>query len=98
MPTVTLKLRVRPRPDVLNRIVSTCRQRRVEIIALSYTGRELSLSVSGDEERTRRIERRLAALVDVLEVTRAGGPQSAKRSGSSSSSRMVVRNSAASAP
>jgi hypothetical protein len=68
MPTTTLTLEVQPGTDVLQRIVCVCGRRNVDIVALSYLGGQITLTVGGDPWHTRRLGRWLSALVNVLSV------------------------------
>jgi acetolactate synthase regulatory subunit len=68
MPTTSLKLKVQPGSDVLDRVVTVCRRRGLEILILSYADDEIKLTVHGEHERARRLGRWLDALIDVLDV------------------------------
>lgn len=68
MPTIALSLQVQPSTDVLQRIVSICRKRKAEIIALTYADETVELSLCGERRAIRQIELWLAALVDVHQV------------------------------
>ncbi len=70
MPTTSLTLQVQPDTDVLHRVVCTCRRRNLQIVALSYTQRQLALTVAGADFHLRGIDHWLAALVNVFEVQR----------------------------
>jgi hypothetical protein len=70
MPIANLTLEVQPDSDALHRIVCTCHRRNLRIVALSYAGGGLTLTVVGDEWHTRGIERWLATLVNVFDVQR----------------------------
>jgi acetolactate synthase regulatory subunit len=79
MSTAQLDLRVHRGTDVLHRVVSICRRRQVEILALGYSGDRIRLVVQGDAARVRHLEPCLAALVDVRAVGVAGGARGALR-------------------
>jgi acetolactate synthase small subunit len=68
MPTANLSLYVQARTDGLHRVVTVCRRRNVEILALTYSDSQISLEISGDDRQVRQIDRWLAALVDVFDV------------------------------
>jgi hypothetical protein len=69
MPTTDLILRVQPGTDVLHRVVSVCRRRNLQILALSYAEQQITLTVVGDQRQTCGIVRWLSALLHVFEVS-----------------------------
>jgi hypothetical protein len=72
MPTTSLTLRVQPGSDGLHRVVSTCRRRSLEIVAMSYLDQQITLTVAGNDWHAGRIDRWLSALVDVFDVQHHG--------------------------
>jgi acetolactate synthase regulatory subunit len=70
MPTTNLTLHVRPESDALQRVVTLCRRRRLEICALHYRSGELALTIRGEHARARLAAEWLGGLVDVLGVVR----------------------------
>lgn len=68
MPTRHLKLSVRPRSDVLQRVVGVCHRRRVEIVRLNYGLDEITLTFESCSPRSDGVQRWIGALVDVLDV------------------------------
>jgi hypothetical protein len=68
MPTTNLYVHVRPDSDALQRIVTVCGRRYLEILAMTYDGREIRLTVRHEARRRRHIGHWLSALVDVLDV------------------------------
>lgn len=68
MSTTTLSLYVHAGTDALHRVVSVCRRRNLEILALTYADDQIALTIRGDNRQVRQIDRWLAALVDVFEV------------------------------
>ncbi len=77
MPNTNLTLDVQARTDALHRVVSVCRRRNVEILALTYSGNRISLEISGNQRQIRQIDRWLAALVDVFDVESCDAPAAA---------------------
>jgi acetolactate synthase regulatory subunit len=68
MPTTNLSVQVRPESDALHRVVALCGRRYLEIIAMSFGGGEIHLTVRHERARSRHVTQWLAALVDVLDV------------------------------
>jgi acetolactate synthase small subunit len=68
MPNSNLSLYVQAGTDALHRVVTVCRRRNVEILELTYSDNQITLTISGDHRQMRQIDRWLAALVDVFEV------------------------------
>jgi acetolactate synthase regulatory subunit len=68
MPTVRLTLRLHPESDAVHRVISVCRRRRLQVIALDYAGDEMTITLTGEAGRTQRIGCWLDGLIDVLEV------------------------------
>lgn len=68
MPSMNLSLCVQAGTDALHRVVTVCRRRNVEIVALTFSDSRIRLTISGDYGQMRQIDRWLAALVDVFEV------------------------------
>jgi acetolactate synthase regulatory subunit len=85
MSTAKLDLRVRRDSDGLHRVLSVCRRRGIEVLTLIYMGGDTMLVVQGDEARIRQLDRWLAALVDVVEVSSSYGRSSALTSPRSAS-------------
>jgi hypothetical protein len=67
-------VRITDQPDVLNRVVVTCQQRRCQVVALSFVAPdrhrqgELSLTVRAPGWHGDRLACWLAGLVSVVEV------------------------------
>jgi acetolactate synthase small subunit len=68
MPNANLSLYVQAGTDALHRVVSVCRRRNVEILALTYSDSQISLEIRGEDRQVRQIDRWLDALVDVFDV------------------------------
>jgi acetolactate synthase small subunit len=68
MPTATFTVQVRPRSDVLHRVVSVCHRRALVIVALSYAGDAITLTVRGETGRSSHLRRWLGSLHDVVAV------------------------------
>lgn len=68
MPNANLSLYVQAGTDALHRVVTVCRRRNVEILALTYSGDQIRLEISGGDRQVRQIDRWLDALVDVFDV------------------------------
>jgi acetolactate synthase regulatory subunit len=79
MSAATLKVRVTPRSDALHRVISVCHRRALQIVALNFSGNEITLTVTGQEDRWRHLDRWLIGLHDVLAVSEHNlGPQVAR--------------------
>jgi acetolactate synthase small subunit len=68
MPTICVQAHVLPEPDVLQRVVTVCRRRYLDIVALNFGEDEIRLTVRGSADRCGRIVEWIGALVDVLDV------------------------------
>jgi hypothetical protein len=68
MPTANLTLTVQPGTDALHRVVCTCRQRKLQILTLTYAEGLVRLTVNGADRQMRGIDPWLASLVHVLDV------------------------------
>jgi acetolactate synthase regulatory subunit len=67
--TTTVLLNLHPQSDALHRVLSVCHRRCLQIRALSFAESSVELTVTGEAARTAVLDRWLAALVDVLDVT-----------------------------
>jgi acetolactate synthase regulatory subunit len=74
MPNTSLSLYVHAGTDALHRVVSVCRRRNIEILALTYSDNQISLTISGGRRQMRQIDRWLDALVDVFDVEFCDAP------------------------
>jgi hypothetical protein len=68
MPTINLHVHVRPDSDALQRIVTLCGRRYLEILTMNYGGNAIRLTVRYEAARRRQIIQWLRAPVDVLDV------------------------------
>ena len=68
MPTINLYVQVRPDSDALQRVVTLCGRRYLEILAMNYGANAIRLTVRYETARRRQIVQWLGALVDVLDV------------------------------
>lgn len=74
MPNTSLSIYIHTGTDALHRVVSVCRRRNLEILALTYADDQITLTISGDARKMRQIDRWLAALVDVFDVEFCDAP------------------------